>query len=395
MISNHSAKVAFCQSPIDEKSRISAKIPTIMHIGIDIRHLTEKEPAGVGGYTRNLLDALFRLDQTNEYVVFATGSPRTLRCLPKFDAPNVGLITVPIPNKLINASIALTRQPLLESLVKTKLDAWFFPNHNFISTSLPYVIMVHDLSYEIFPEFFTAKSRLRHTLARPIIKNANAVLCPSWSTKQDLKKIYGLKEEKIHVTPLAISRATESKPATALPTRYILSLATLEPRKNQLSIIEAYDAYRNQTRDNIALVVGGGEGWKSSSVIRAAKKSKFAKDIHLIGYVPENQKNELYRKAQVFVFPSFYEGFGLPVLEAMAAGCPVITSHTSSLPELAQDAALLVDPYNVNDLTQAIKSILNSPRLRADLIEKASRRAEDFSWEQTAKQTLAVLLGLS
>ncbi len=370
-----------------------------MRIGIDIRHLSDPQPAGVGGYTRQLLEALFRLDQVNEYVLFATGSRRTLARLPKFEAPNVRVVAVPIPNKLLNASIALTERPFLESVMASgakTIDCWLFPNHNFITTKLPYAIMVHDLSYEIFPEFFTLKSRWRHHLARRIIKGADAVLCPSTSTKQDLMEIYKIDETKIYLTPLAVSKppacpADSQSPNPNFPKRYILSLATLEPRKNQISIIEAYEAYRNETKDEIKLVIGGGRGWKSGHIFKAAKRSKYANDIRLIGYVDEQQKTELYRQAQVFVFPSFYEGFGLPVLEAMATGCPVITSHTSSLPELVGDAGLMIDPYNVNDLKMAIKLILTSPRLRQDIIQKGLRHAQDFSWESTAKKTLEIL----
>ncbi len=385
-----------------------------MRIGIDIRHLTDPQPAGVGGYTKSLLEALFRLDQTNEYFLFATGTPRSLRQLPAFNYPNVRIVSVPIPNKIVNASIALTGRPYLENvfarkakqtrnreiassagnlLAKTnKLDAWFFPNHNFIATRLPYAIMVHDLSYEVFPELFTLKSRVRHGLSRRVIKNADAILCPSTSTKQDLMGIYKIAETKVHVTPLAASTTgAETSPSPNFPKRFVLSLATLEPRKNQISIIEAYEAYRDGTKDAIHLVIGGGAGWKSRPILKAAKQSKYAKEIHLIGYVSEEQKAGLYRTAQVFVFPSFYEGFGLPVLEAMAAGCPVITSHTSSLPELVQDAALLIDPYNVNDSAQAIRQVLSSHTLRQNMIKRGKERAKEFSWEKTARKTQEIL----
>lgn len=398
-----------------------------MRIGIDIRHLTDGQPAGVGGYTRQLLEALFCLDQKNTYVLFASGTKSTLARLPKFDYPNVETAYVPVSNKILNAAMLIFGRPYLENvlangakrsqeiassagglLAKTRVDTWFFPNHNFIATSLPYAIMVHDLSFEIFPEFFTIKSRVRHRIARRIIKQAKVVLCPSMSTKQDLMQVYGVEEARIVVTALAadvppISSSHPSQPPLGKgrspegrvgSKRYILSLATLEPRKNQLSIIEAYETYRDETGDTIGLVIGGGRGWKSAPVIRAAKRSKYAKDIQLIGYVDEQQKSELYRNAQVFVFPSFYEGFGLPVLEAMRAGCPVITSHTSSLPELVGDAGILIDPYNVNDLTVAIKLILQSERLRTDLIERGKRRAEDFSWQETAKKTLETLESL-
>lgn len=378
-----------------------------MRIGIDIRHLTDPQPAGVGGYTKELLEALFRLDSTNEYILFASGTRQTLKGLPQFNFPKVRLVTLPIPNKLVTLLIMLGAR--LESLLnvlgntKSKIDCWFFPNHNFIRTRLPYVVMVHDLSYEIFPEFFPLKSRLRHRLARQLVKRARVVLCPSQSTKQDLTELYGIDEAKVCITPLAskyeyrnlniesIKKSEIRNPAFNIKRRFILALATLEPRKNHRSIIEAYEAYRDETGDNITLVIGGGSGWKSSALKRATKRSKYAQQIHLLGYVDEQQKTSLFTQAQLFVFPSFYEGFGLPVLEAMAAGCPVIVSHSSSLPELVGAAGILIDPYNVNDLTVAIKQVLNSESLRQMLCAKGRLRAEAFSWERTAQQTLEAL----
>lgn len=362
-----------------------------MRIGIDIRHLTDPHPAGVGGYTKDLLDALFRLDPVNEYVLFATGSPRALKRLPHFDAPNVKVKCVPVPNKLVNFWVMLTGFPLFENV-----DVWFFPNLNFIATKRPYVVMAHDLSFKIFPEFFTRKSRLWHRLVRPraTYQGASAIVCPSTSTKQDLTELYKIDEHKIFVTPLAATPASGTSIVPHLPHPFILSLGTLEPRKNHLSIIEAFEAYRRDHKDPISLVIAGGPGWKSRPVLRAIKRSPFAKEVHWTGYITPEQKADLYQRAAVLLFPSFYEGFGLPVLEAMAAGCPVITSNTSSIPELTQDAALLVDPFNVNDLTVALEHILSSKALRQELITKGIERAKEFSWEETARKTLAVLLQL-
>ncbi len=366
-----------------------------MKIGIDIRHLTDPRPAGVGGYTKQLLAALFRLDQENEYILFATGTPWSLRRLPKFDFPNVKKVLLTVPNKVMNGTILITGGPTLESLVPGHLlDRWFFPNLNFISTKLPYVITAHDLSYEIFPEFFSAKMRLWHKAVQPkrIFQNASVILAPSTSTKRDLELFYGIDADKIHVAPLAAGGSVGAEvPAYRLPPRYLLTLGTLEPRKNHLSIIEAYEAYRDQSHDPIALVIAGSLGWKSTPIVRAINRSKYTKDIQLIDYISEEQKLRLYRDAQAFLFPSFYEGFGLPVLEAMQAGCPVITANTSSLPELTAGAAILVDPFNVNDVVVAMKLLLSSDRLRSDLIKKGLGRAALFSWEGTARATLRVL----
>ncbi|MEK7665718.1 MAG: glycosyltransferase family 1 protein [Patescibacteria group bacterium] len=375
-----------------------------MKILVDIRHLTNPQPSGVGGYTKALLDAIFHLDQKNEYVLFASGAPKTLRRLPKFDAPNVRLLTIPIPNKIINSSIALSGRPYLEDLLPkvNRPDAWFFPNLNYIATKLPYVVTAHDLSFRIFPEFFSARMRLWHRLINPkrVFSRARAILAPSNSTKQDLVELYGVNEKRIHVTPLGISNALQSGTDQAMKVakkfgRYVLSVATIEPRKNHLSLIEAYEMYRDRTGDEITLVIAGATGWKAQPVLEAIKKSRYAHGIHLLDYVSEEQKIELYKRATLFVFPSFYEGFGLPVLDAMSHGLPIITSHTSSMPELVGDAGILIDPFNVNDLFVAIREVMHSKTLQAELKTRGLKRAKDFSWNKTAKQTLDVFGELS
>ncbi len=365
-----------------------------MKIGIDIRHLTDHNQTGVHQYTTNLLNALFCLDQKNEYVLFASGSKKTLERLPAFDFPNVQVAKIPIPNKLLSATFLFTHKPTLEYYLKKHgiiIDAWFFPNHNFIATKLPYVIMAHDLSFEYFPEFFSFKSRFRHSDTKKLYQEAHAVLAPSESTKQDLEQIYRLDPKKIQVTPLAPTFSqNQNITGFTLPRRFILSLATLEPRKNFISVLEAYEQYCDETRNPIALVLAGAHGFKSRPLIRLIKRSRYAKQIHLLGYVDETQKQELYRRATVFVFPSFYEGFGLPPLEAMSQGCPVIVSQTSSLPELIKTAGILIDPYNVNDLSEALKMLLHSNRLQETYKKQGYVRAAEFSWHSTAQKTLDV-----
>lgn len=382
-----------------------------MRVAIDIRHLTDPRPAGVGSYTVNLLHALFGLDPQTEYILLATGTPRALANLPHFKAPNVAHLNLPIPNKIFNATqflnSSLGRGRLMgEAMAKLFFatpDLIFFPNLNFFQTKLPYVITAHDLSYKIFPDFFSKKMRSWHRAVQPERKfrEARAVLCPSESTKRDLIHLYNLLPSKIHVTPLAASSENkimpgdseqtpiiDGRPSTAKP--YLLSLATLEPRKNQLTVIKAFEKYRDTAKDEIDLVLAGAVGWMAEPIIRAAQKSRYAQNIRLIGYVPEAAKGELYCQAELFIFPSFYEGFGLPILEAMSYGIPTITSQTGALPEVTADAALLVDPFNINDLCAAISELRRSEPLRRTLRERGLKRARVFSWEKTAGRTLKV-----
>jgi glycosyltransferase involved in cell wall biosynthesis len=174
-----------------------------------------------------------------------------------------------------------------------------------------------------------------------------------------------------------------------IPSRYFLSLATLEPRKNQLAIIDGFEQYRDRTGDRVALVFAGGAGWKSAPVLKRARHSKYAFDIHLMGFVSEEQKEALYQGADILLFPSFYEGFGLPVLEALRYGTPVITSHTGSLPELTGQAAILVDPLRVHDLVYAIQTLMGSKNLQHRLREQGQHLAQALTWRRSAQATLS------
>lgn len=363
-----------------------------MKIAVDARCLTDANLTGVGEYTKQLLQALFEIDRENEYILLATGRPETHARLPEFSAPNVRVKTVNLPNKLLKLRHLLTKKPLLDDLIGEPVDIFFAPTVKFIQLSgkTKLVLTVHDLSFEIFPQFFSRKMQLWHKLigVDHLLKRADAILCPSESTKQDIARLHKIAAEKIHVTPLGIDPSI--KPEAEMQKEYLLFFATLEPRKNVVSIIEAYEKLRDQTNFDLPLVLAGGRGWKSDQIFKAYNQSKHKDSIRLTGYVDSKDKNGLYTKAKVFLFPSYYEGFGLPPLEAMAAGVPVITSHTSSLPEAVGKAAIMVDPYNVNDLFEALKSVLSDKELQNDLIQSGLERSKLFSWRTTAKKTLQV-----
>lgn len=380
-----------------------------MKIAIDIRHLTHPQPSGVGLYTLHLIRAMARLAPDDEFVVFASGSKATLERLPVLSAPNIHVARVAIPNRVLFTLLTLPGGPSLESFLPTPVDAWLFPDANIIRTKLPYAVTVHDLSHELFPQFSTAKTRLRNRFAdvRNLAEHAGVILAVSHSTARDLALRFGMSGDHIAVTPLGVgpqysaSRAPSDRNyqlGYGLHTPYILALSTLEPRKNLDGLIEAYSAFRAQSGKKIRLAIGGGKGWKYRHILDAAAASAFAHDITFLGYVHEKHKPALYRGASAFVFPSFYEGFGLPVLEAMACGTPVITSNTSSLPELVDDAGILVDPFNITDLTAAFIELLDTQggdALRAMFAKKGPERARQFHWDKTAVSTLDALRTLT
>lgn len=373
-------------------------------IGVDIRHLTHPHLSGVGLSTLNILRALSRIGGDVEFVLFAAGSKKTLARLPGLPKSRITVVQYALPNRLLFALLRAGRT--LESFLPTPIDAWWFPDANIIRTKLPYALTVHDLSSDILPQFFTLKDRLRNRIAdvRGLTARATHLLAVSESTRHDLLHRWAIDANRITVTPLGVAphytphRAPSDQNyqrGYGLTSPYLLCLATQEPRKNLESVIEAYDAYRLASPHTPRLIIAGATGWKHRRIHALANASAHRKDIVFIGYVHEKHKPALYRGALAFLFPSFYEGFGLPVLEAMACGTPVVTSFTSSLPEVVGDAGILIDPLNVNDIQAALHQLLDGPQgIRQSLSARGAQRAKSFTWDETAKRTLAALRNL-
>ncbi len=377
-----------------------------MRIAIDIRALTDEHLTGVGLYTHHLIVALSELSPTDEFWLFASGSDSLLDRLPIFKAANIKTIKLHLPNRLLFLLLKLPGGPKLENFLPIKPDVWIFPKCNIFNTSLPYFLSMHDLAFDIFPHFITQKERLHNRIVNPLnlAKQAAGILTVSDSTCHDLKARWQLPASKIHVTPLGVDHTiylSREQPSDRtfratydLNRPYVLALATNEPRKNLESVIEGYDIFRARGGKNIPLVLAGHTGWKTKFFNERLARSRYKNDILVLGYIPEKHKPALYRGALAFLFPSFYEGFGLPVLEAMACGIPVITSATSSLPEVVGTAGVLVDPFNVNDLASSLHELLNTPdsaQFRSKLALAATAQAQEFDWTKTAQTTLAAI----
>lgn len=377
-----------------------------MRIAIDIRSLTDERMTGVGVYTLNLVTALAELAPQAEFILFASGSRGVLERIPNFKAPNIKIVRLNIPNRLLFLLLKLPGGPTLESFLPERPDVWVFPKFNIFKTSLPYFLTVHDLAFEIFPQFVTFKEQLHNLLVgvHRVTAQAEGILAVSESTAVDLQTRWGAEADKISITPLGVDgqlfQAREQPSDKAyratydLNRPYILALATQEPRKNLESVIEGYELFRAQGGETLPLVLAGAQGWKTGTLKELIERSAFKTDILELGYIPDKHKPALYRGATVFIWPSFYEGFGLPVLEAMACGVPVITSATSSLPEIVGTAGLLIDPFNVNDVVSALHQITEPQHgadLRKRLSTQAGMRAQNFTWQHTAQATLAAL----
>jgi glycosyltransferase involved in cell wall biosynthesis len=264
------------------------------------------------------------------------------------------------------------------------------------------VATIHDLSFEHFPQFFTTRERFFFKRTIPhTARKATKVLTVSEYSRQDILQTYRIPPDKVIVTPNGISevfqpvreqaRVEAVKKKYHIQRPYLLTVSNLQPRKNLARLIKAYTHLREHAEEfGQQLVIVGQKAWLYKHIFHEAHRSRYVGDIIFTDYVPENDLIVLYSGATAFVYPSLFEGFGLPVLEAMACGAPVITSNSSSLPEVVGDAGVMVDPYDEEALAKAVQRVVEDPRLRAQLSEQGLLQARKFSWRRTAELTLAV-----
>jgi len=381
-----------------------------MKIGIDIRTLLDARPSGVSEYVLNLLKEMFKLDTANEYRLFYNcfgDCPN----LPEFKQANVKLIKYNYPNKVLNYLLfKIFNYPKLDK--DLAVDVFFMPHLNFIGLSVgaKSLLTVHDLSFLKYPEFFSARKNFWHRMvkAKKLLKRFSLVIAVSENTKRDIMELGGINPDKVKVIYSGVGEEYKKLPLINyqfsvkrirdkynLPERFILYLGTIEPRKNVDGIIRAYNQLRVMSCElrDYKLIIAGARGWKSENIYREWDKSAFKNDIKFLGYVEPDDKIYLYNLASVFIYPSFYEGFGFPPLEAMACGVPVVASFASSLPEVVGDAALMVDPYNINDLAGALEKVLVDENLKNKLIARGLEQAKKFSWRETARAYLSELNG--
>jgi len=392
-----------------------------VRIGIDIRHLSNRKHTGVEEYTCNLLPVLFRLGLRKGdrffllYNSFRHPLPKEVQDWKYY--PNVEITELRWPSKILNGLLWLIKKPYLDRLIGD-LDVLFFPNIAFasVSPSVPFVTTFHDLSYVILPNLFNAYRRFWHFLVNPkyLAERSSAIITVSQSTAADVNQFFKISGEKIHSIYLGLDEIFLKswdfrfqtpnrnkllprdergvKKYYNLPNKpFILYLGTLEPRKNIISIIEAFECFKLKTRSSHKLVIAGAPGWSYKKIFQRAKLSPFKKSICFPGPIHNLDRPTLYKMADIFVFPSFLEGFGLPPLEAMAQGTPVICSGSSSLMEILGSHALLVNPYDAGELAWVMERAVSDSSLRKNLIRKGISYAQNFNWEKTAAATLGVL----
>ena len=372
-----------------------------MKIAIDIRPLMSGKISGVEVYILSMLEAIFEADQENEYIVWYNAyHPIDTSTFP-IHYPNVKLVHTRIPSRLYNLLISFLRWPKIDKLIGEKVDVLWVtdPRPAPVSKACKKVTTFHDLSFEDFKHSFSFKTRLWHKILRPKKEalESDKIIAVSQFTKHQLVQEYGVSEDKIEVIleaaspklkPLDLPKGFELiQRKYNIPNEYFLCLSTLEPRKNTVGVIETYIEWQRETNAEVNLVVAG----KRYPEIFSSLKLTTHPKIFFPGFIDEEDKALLYQHCQGFFFPSFYEGFGLPILEAMQCGAPVVTSDATSMPEVAGDAAILINPNESGELKKAMHDIHRDEVLRHMLIEKGLKQAAKFSWGKAASEFLSLI----
>jgi glycosyltransferase involved in cell wall biosynthesis len=362
-----------------------------MHFALDASRATAAHRTGTEHYARRLIDALLALPSHHTFSLYFRHPPPTGWPPPRPGQPAPSLRVIPFPRLWTHLRLAFelfARRP--------RPDVLFVPAHAVpLLQPVPAVVTVHDLGYRHFPRAHPpAQRRYLDWSTRFSARRAAHVLADSLATRADLARFYAIPESKVTVVYPGRDeslRRVDPAPVRArygLPAAYVLHVGTLQPRKNLARLIDAVAALQPRW-PGLALVLAGRAGWLSQPILAQARAN--AAFVRLLDYVPDEDLPGLYSGAAVFAFPSLYEGFGFPVLEAMACGVPVVCANAASLPELAGDAALLVDPAGTAALAAALDRLLADAALRQALIARGFAQIQRFTWSAAAAQTLHVL----
>jgi glycosyltransferase involved in cell wall biosynthesis len=375
-----------------------------MRIAIPMQIL-RGEKTGIGYYALNLIRNLAKIDKANEYLLYTFlfryfGSnlknifiPNKKNFIPKFKR---------IPARFVNFLHDKINIPI-ESFIGP-IDVLHSLDSRFpLIKNSKLVVTIHDIAFMLFPKYTSNDNFVRNQLTKYVVnaaRLADGIITVSNNSKKDIIEVLGVPETKITVTYEAAdtifrltnkSKCSEKiKQKYGFDDEYILCVSTLEPRKNISGLIKAFSIAKKSKNFDFKLVIVGGKSWYYEELAKLAVYSTLDKDVIFMGYVPEDDLPLLYNCARLFVFPSFYEGFGLPLLEAMGCGLPIVASDNSSIPEVVGDAGVLVDAENTEQIAETIYQVSTDESHLQDLRLKGLKRAKTFSWENTAKKTLQV-----
>ena len=352
-----------------------------MKIAIDIQ-TTLGQPTGFGFYVSNLIETLRQNKNEHEFILIRPEEQKDFSTPQRFWWDQVVL-----PKRAQKEGANLLHQPCFSA-------SFLFRG--------PVVVTIHDIISILFPENIPFASRMFYSKWMPFsYRKATKIITISESTKNDIEKILKIPKDKITVIHSAVDekfkqsvsdkKIREVAQKYHLPSRYLLHVGTLEPRKNLEFLIDVFfEAIKKKENEGLHLVITGKKGWYYEGLFTKVKKLRLGGKVIFTGYLEEEDKAALYHGARIFTFPSLYEGFGLPPLEAMASGVPVISSNTSSMPEVVGDAGILISPKDKNGWVEAITRVNSDENLRHEMIKKNENQVAKFSWEKTARKTIEV-----
>lgn len=373
-----------------------------MKISIDVQPLLNTKKSGIGYYGHNVLKELCKLP--GDYV---------LECFSREN--NVSILSEYIEeNMVLNCCTKISsRLYMLFNMIIPLPRSLFFKNQSDISLFFNYIIppfvkgkravVIHDMVLRDIPKTMSFKNRIiMRIFMKRSLKRADLIITDSEFSRDRIENYYGFVKDKITVIPCGTDKKIfhpindpkqidDVKNKYKIFGNYFLYLGTVEPRKNIITLLKAYQKVTARYTDAPVLVIAGGNGWRNKEIYETAQDAKLKDKVLFTGYVDENEIPILLNGALVFCFPSYYEGFGLPVLEAMACGVPVIASKAASIPEVAGDCVILTDPYSADEISEAMIRLWQDPGLRKELSDKGLRRSELFSWQKCAEKIYELL----
>lgn len=363
-----------------------------MTIAFDASLATIEKKTGTEYYTAQLLITLAKLDHKNQYILYSDRSPKgELSKLPK----NYSWKIIPFPHRLWHQT-HLTWEALLHPA-----NVFFEPAHTtplFMPRRTKLITVIHDLSFVHFPYLYRPiASQYHYFCLKRALKITDKIITPSQYTKNDLINYYHIQQNKITIIPHGYGQELyypkQAKILDKQSRPYIFYIGRIEEKKNILGMLEAYELLRREQKITHRFLLAGRPGYGYEKIKKkiSSLPSSIRSDVVELGYVAESELTELMRNADIFLFTTFFEGFGIPIIEAMASRVPVITSNITSMPEVAGKAALCVDPHNPSEISAALSKIINDRQLRQKLVSKGLTRAAFFSWNNAAKKTLEII----
>lgn len=369
-----------------------------MKIGINARYL-QKETSGIINYLLNLIINLKKIDRQNEYILFF-GNDKPVPAEVLCDNFKSDIPSMPTNSQIMRVLWEHLYLPV--AIKKLKIDVFHEPS--FIAPvfkKCPTVITIYDLAFLYYPKCFTRRNVMYFkAMLAGSINRADAIIAISENTKKDIINHFKVHPDKIKVIYggvdaffRIVNNAEETsrvKRKFNITKEYILNVSLISPRKNLISLLKSFKKLREDKNIDCQLVIAGGKGWRYKDIFKMVRLLELDNNIIFTDYVSNEELLHLYNNAMLFAYPSLYEGFGLPILEAMACGCPVVSSSTSSIPEVCADAAMLVNPESIDDLTEAIYIMITEDSIKQVYKKKGLERIKYFLWEGTAQKTLSV-----